>query len=31
MIREIDERIRAIDTEIEELSAKTDDYAAMYV
>ncbi|MBO4946400.1 MAG: acetyl-CoA carboxylase carboxyltransferase subunit alpha [Lachnospiraceae bacterium] len=28
MIREIDERIRAIDTEIEELSAKTDDYAA---
>ena len=28
MIREIDERIRAIDTEIEELYAKTDDYAA---
>ncbi|MDE7367028.1 MAG: acetyl-CoA carboxylase carboxyl transferase subunit alpha, partial [Lachnospiraceae bacterium] len=28
MIREIDERIQDIDSEIEELSAKTDDYAA---
>lgn len=28
MIREIDERIRAIDSEIEALSAKKDDYAA---
>ena len=28
MMREIDEKLRAIEAEIEELSAKTDDYAA---
>ena len=28
MMREIDEKLRALDNEIEELSAKTDDYAA---